>query len=43
MMAGREGLDFVGAFRDSPVTGLNWGSFFDLAPSVKRDICYQLV
>jgi len=25
------------------VTGLNWGSFFDLAPSVKRDICRQLV
>jgi len=43
MMAGREKFDFVGAFRDSPVTGLNWGSFFDLAPSVKRDICYQPV
>ena len=35
LMAGREKFDFVGAFRDSPVTGLNWGSFFDLAPSVK--------
>jgi len=43
MMAGREKFDFVGAFRDSPITGLNWGSFFDLAPSVKQDICYQLV
>jgi len=43
LMAGREKFDFVGAFRDSPVTDLNWGSFFDLAPSVKRDICRQLV
>jgi len=25
------------------VTGLNWGSFFDLTPSVKRDICRHLV
>ncbi|KAG0124389.1 hypothetical protein HOY82DRAFT_617744 [Tuber indicum] len=43
MMVGREGFDFVGAFRDAPVTGLNWGSFFDLAPTVKRDICHLLV
>ena len=43
MMAGREKFDFVGAFRDAPVTGLNWGSFFDLAPSVKKDICHLLV
>jgi len=43
MMAGREKCDFVGAFHDSPITGLKWGSFFNLAPSVKRDICYQLV
>ena len=43
MMAGREKFDFVGAFHHSPVTGLNWGSFFDLAPSVKQDICNQLV
>ena len=38
MMAGWEKFDFVGAFRDAPVTGLSWGSFFDLAPSVKKDI-----
>ena len=43
MMAGREKFDFVGAFRDAPVTGLSWGSFFDLAPSVKKDICHLLV
>ena len=43
MMAGREKFDFVGAFRDAPVTGLKWGPFFDLAPSVKRDICHLLV
>jgi len=43
MMVTRQKFDFVGAFCDSPVTGLNWGSFFDLAPSVKRDICHQLV
>jgi len=43
MMAGREKFDFVGAFRDAPVLGLNWGSFFDLAPSVKKDICRLLV
>lgn len=42
-MAGREKFDFVGAFRDAPVIGLNWGSFFDLAPSVKKDICHLLV
>ena len=43
MMAGREKFDFVGAFRDTPVLGLNWGSFFDLAPAVKKDICRLLV
>jgi len=43
MMAGHEKFDFVGAFRDALVTGLKWGSFFDLAPSVKRDICHLLV
>jgi len=43
MMAGREKFDFVGAFRDAPVLGLNWGSFFDLAPAVKKDICRLLV
>ncbi|RPA91059.1 hypothetical protein L873DRAFT_1820083 [Choiromyces venosus 120613-1] len=43
MMAGREKFDFVGAFRDAPVLGLNWGSFFDLAPTVKNDICCLLV
>jgi len=43
MMAGREKFDFVGAFREAPVQGLNWGSFFDLAPSVKQDICQLLV
>ncbi|RPA95357.1 hypothetical protein L873DRAFT_1813062 [Choiromyces venosus 120613-1] len=43
MMAGREKFDFVGAFRDTPVLGLNWGSFFDLAPTVKKDICRLLV
>ncbi|KAG0135427.1 hypothetical protein HOY82DRAFT_536723 [Tuber indicum] len=43
MMAGREKFDFVGAFRDAPVIGLNWGSFFDLAPTVKKDICHLLV
>jgi len=42
-MAGRERFDFVGAFRDAPVVGLNWGSFFDLAPAVKKDICHLLV
>jgi len=43
IMAGREKFDFVGAFRDAPVTSLKWGSFFDLAHSVKRDICHLLV
>ena len=43
MMVRREKFDFVGAFREAPVTGVNWGSFFDLAPSVKRDICHLLV
>jgi len=43
MMAGRQRFDFVGAFRDAPVLGLNWGSFFDLAPTVKKDICRLLV
>ncbi|KAG0128250.1 hypothetical protein HOY82DRAFT_612196 [Tuber indicum] len=43
MMAGREKFDFVGAFRDAQVIGLNWGSFFDLAPLVKKDICRLLV
>ncbi|KAG0138077.1 hypothetical protein HOY82DRAFT_596726 [Tuber indicum] len=43
MMVGREKFDFVSAFRDAPVRGLNWGSFFDLAPSVKKDICRLLV
>ena len=43
MMAGREKFDFVGAFCDALVTGLKWESFFDLAPSVKRDICHLLV
>jgi len=43
MMAGREKFDFVGAFREAPVQALNWGSFFDLAPSVKQDICRLLV
>jgi len=43
MMAGREKFDFVGAFREAPVTGLSWVSFFDLVPSVKRDICHLLV
>ena len=43
MMAGREKLDFVGTFRKAPVTILNCGSFFDFAPSVKRDICHLLV
>ena len=43
MMAGRGKFDFVGAFRDSPVTGINSSSFFALAPSLKRDICRQLV
>lgn len=43
LMAGREKFDFVGAFRDAPVVGLNWGSFFDLAPAVKKDICHLLV
>lgn len=43
LMGGREKFDFVGAFRDAPVIGLNWGSFFDLAPSVKKDICHLLV
>ena len=43
MMAGREKFDFVSAFRDAPVLGLNWGSFFDLAPVVKKDICRLLV
>ncbi|RPA89718.1 hypothetical protein L873DRAFT_593512 [Choiromyces venosus 120613-1] len=43
MMAGREKFHFVGAFRDAPVLSLNWGSFFDLAPTVKEDICHLLV
>jgi len=43
MMAGREKCDFVGALGDAPVTRLSWGSFFDLAPSVKKDICHLLV
>ncbi|RPA90538.1 hypothetical protein L873DRAFT_433031 [Choiromyces venosus 120613-1] len=43
MMAGREKFDFVGALRDAPVLGLNWGSFFDLAPTIKKDICRLLV
>jgi len=43
MMAGRAKFDFVGTFHDSHVTSLNWGSLFDLAPSIKRHICYQLV
>ena len=43
MMAGREKFDFVGAFWEAPVTGLNWSSFFDLPPWVKRDICHLLV
>jgi len=42
-MAGREKFDFVRAFRDSAVTGLNCRSFFDLDPSVKLDICYELI
>ena len=42
-MAGREKFDFVGTFQDAPVVGLNWGFFFDLAPSVKKDICHLLV
>ena len=29
MMVGREKFDFVGAFREAPVTGLKKGSFFD--------------
>jgi len=43
MMMDRKKFDFDGAFREAPVTGLNWGLFFDLAPSVKRDICHLLV
>jgi len=45
MMAGREKFDFVGAFTDALVIGLSWGSFCDLAPSVKKDImiCHLLV
>jgi len=43
LMAGRDKCDFVRAFRDSPLTGLNTGSFLDLAPSVKRDISRHLV
>ncbi|RPA89675.1 hypothetical protein L873DRAFT_616885 [Choiromyces venosus 120613-1] len=43
MMTGHGKFDFVGAFRDAPVIGLNWGSFFDLAPMVKKDICRLLV
>jgi len=42
-MASREKVDFVGAFCDTPVTGLSWGSFFNLAPSVKKGICHLLV
>jgi len=40
-MAGSDKFDFVGAFRDSPITCLNWGVFLNLAPSIKRDIWYQ--
>jgi len=36
MMVGRDKFDFLGAFQEAPFTGLNWGSFFNLAPSVKR-------
>jgi len=43
MIAFREKFDFVGAFRDSPITGLDWGAFFNLPPSIKRDICYQSI
>ncbi|RPB01520.1 hypothetical protein L873DRAFT_1788206 [Choiromyces venosus 120613-1] len=39
----REKFDFVGAFRDAPMVGLKWGSFFDLEPSLKKDICHLLV
>ncbi|RPA91947.1 hypothetical protein L873DRAFT_1848045 [Choiromyces venosus 120613-1] len=42
VMAG-EKFDFVGAFPDATVVGLNWGSFFDLAPMVKKDIYCLLV
>ena len=43
MIAGRENFAFVSAFKDTEVRGLNWGSFFDLAPAVKKDICRLLV
>ncbi|KAG0131774.1 hypothetical protein HOY82DRAFT_607535 [Tuber indicum] len=38
MMAGREKFDFVGAFWDAPVIGLNWALLFNPALSVKKEI-----
>ena len=43
LIARKEKFDFVSPFRDTPVIGLNWGSFCDLMPSVKCDLCRQLV
>jgi len=40
-IVGRGKFAFVSTFRESPITGLNWGAFFNLAPSIKPDICSQ--
>lgn len=43
LMAGRPGFDFVSGFRDTEVTGLTWGQFFDLSPEGKRQFVKLMV
>jgi len=43
LMAGRPGFDFVAGFRDTQVTGLTSGQFFDLSPEGKRQFVRLIV
>ncbi|RPA92244.1 hypothetical protein L873DRAFT_1847811 [Choiromyces venosus 120613-1] len=43
LMAGRQGFDFISGFRDTEVTGLTWGQFFDLSPEGKHQFVKLMV
>jgi len=43
LMVDQNRFDFVAGFRDTLVTGLSWGQFFDLAPEAKRQFVRLMV
>lgn len=43
MMQAMQTVDIVACLRDTPVSGLNWGTLLELAPSVRRDVAKGLV